>query len=434
MPQELIQINVRKLPIKMLLIVLLAGAGVWSYFVVRWYLGNTLAEYYNPAESNLDVARRAASMAPADPLTHWRIAQVSQKILPLDQQAQAIAEYEKAASLSPNDYRFWMSLGTAYEQAGEVAKAEENLKRAVTLAPSYAFPRWYLGNLLLRNGRYDEAFSELRLAAEADPELLPQQFSLIWAVFSDDFEALKKAVGESPETRARFALYLLEQKRTEDGLRLWNDMSLEKKKANRDSGESIITSLKNEFRFYDALKVWNEITNERYHTEVGRVFDGGFEEALSYGPDTLFGWQVKNAPQMQIGIDPARSHSGERSLRLTFQVRVNLEAINVSQLVPVQTQTEYDFECYVRTEKLDSGSTPQVQIIDATNGSVLASSEMAPGGTNDWNRISLSFKVPEKSEAVILKIVRVSCSTDETPVCPIFGSVWYDDFSFKRRN
>jgi hypothetical protein len=37
-------------------------------------------------------------------------------------------------------------------------------------------------------------------------------------------------------------------------------------------------------------------------------------------------------------------------------------------------------------------------------------------------------------EAVILRIVRVSCSTEETPICPIYGSVWYDDFTFKRRN
>ena len=39
----------------------------------------------------------------------------------------------------------------------------------------------------------------------------------------------------------------------------------------------------------------------------------------------VFGWQVKGAPQMQIGIDPNKSHSGARSLRLTFHVRTNLE-------------------------------------------------------------------------------------------------------------
>jgi len=60
---------------------------------------------------------------------------------------------------------------------------------------------------------------------------------------------------------------------------------------------------------------------------------------------------------------------------------------------------------------------------------------MAPGGTNDWSRINASFKTSDKTEAITLKIVRVKCGDEEqNPVCPIFGSVWYDDFSLKRRN
>src|SRR6185295_6536282 len=119
MPQEIIHISVRKLPVRILLILLLLAAGVWSYFVVRWYIGNTLAEYFDPAEGSANVANMAVSMAPDDPLTHWRIAEVSKKTLPLDQQGPAIAEYEKAVSLAPYDYRFWMSLGIAQEQGGD---------------------------------------------------------------------------------------------------------------------------------------------------------------------------------------------------------------------------------------------------------------------------------------------------------------------------
>src|SRR5204862_7663218 len=115
MAQEIVQVNVRNPLIKVLLIVLLLVAAVWSYFVVRWYLGNTVAEYFNPAESGFDAAGLGVSLAPNDPLTHWRAAQVLQKNLPLDQQGPAIAEYQRAVNLSPNDYRYWMSLGTACE-------------------------------------------------------------------------------------------------------------------------------------------------------------------------------------------------------------------------------------------------------------------------------------------------------------------------------
>lgn len=434
MPQEVVHINIRRLPVKILLILLLIVAAVWSYSVVRWYIGNTLAEYFNPAQGNLNTAHMAVSLAPDDPLTHWRIAQVAQKTLPLDQQFEAIAEYEKAVNLSPNDYRLWMSLGTAHEQSGDPVKAEQALRRAVALAPAYSYPRWYLGNLLLRNGRYDEAFAELRLASEADPELRPQQFSLIWAIYNSDPNALRNAVGQSSGARASFALYLLAQKRFDEGLRLWNDLSADEKKENKFTGESIVTTLISELRFHNALQVWNDISSDKYHAEVGRVFDGSFEEAVAYGPETVFGWQVKSAPFTHIGIDPGKSHSGERSLKLMFQVRSNIEGINVGQLVPVQPGTEYDFECYVATDKLETGSAPQIHIIDATNGAVLAASPMAPSGTNDWGRVSFTFKTGDKTEGVNLKVVRLSCGSEETPVCPIFGSVWYDDFTFKRRN
>jgi len=161
MAHEIAQVSVRNPLVKVVLILLLLVAGVWSYFVVRWYLGNTLAEYFNPAASDFDAAGLALSLAPNDPLTHWRAGQVLQQKLPLDQQGPAIAEYQKAIALSPNDYRYWMSLGTAYERAGEVSKGEEALKHGITLAPSYSFPHWYLGNLYLRAARYDEAFAEL---------------------------------------------------------------------------------------------------------------------------------------------------------------------------------------------------------------------------------------------------------------------------------
>ena len=433
MPQEVIHVNVRRLPVKILLMLLLLAAGVWSYYVIRWYLGNTLAEYFDPTEGTVDAAKWAASLAPNDPLTHWRIGQVAQKTLPLDQQAAAIAEYEKAVSLSPNDYRFWMTLGRAQEQAGNPAQAEMALKRAVALAPAYAYPRWYLGNLLLRNGRYDEAFAELRVASQADVELMPQLFNLVWEVYNGDPEALQNAVGQSAAARAHFALYLLGRNRVDEGLRLWNGLSTEEKKANKEIGEKMIASLNSGLRFHNALAVWNEVMGEKFRVQPDRIFDGSFEEPVAYAHDTIFGWQVRGAPQMQIGIDANKSHSGARSLRLVFQVRTNLEGTYISQLVPVQPNTEHEFEFYVATNKLETGSAPQVQMVDSMNGAVLGSI-MAPGGTNDWNRTSFTFKTGSKTEAVTLRIVRVSCGTEEVPVCPIFGSVWYDDFTLKRRN
>ena len=147
------------------------------------------------------------------------------------------------------------------------------------------------------------------------------------------------------------------------------------------------------------------------------------------GQGGVFSWQYQSVAQAQVGIDSQVARTGDKSFRITFQVRSHLDAINVSQLVPVRPNTQYDLEWYLKTDRLVSAATPIVAVVNASDDSSLASSEPAPNGNNDWQRVSLSFKTGTKSEAVRLKISPTSCA--DSSVCPIFGVVWYDDFDLK---
>lgn len=432
MPDQLMELKARA-PLKVMMVGIVVLAMFASWFVVRWYLGNTLAEYFSPESRRLETAQMAAAWAPKDPLPHWRLGNVIQTELPPDQISQVVAEYEKAVSLSPTDYRYWMALGEAQEQAGDFEKAEKSLREAVKLAPAYAYPRWILGNLLLRTDRYSEAFLELRTASEANPELQSQLFNFDWQINKDDFEALKSAIGNTPGMRAQFSSYLIKRSRFEEGLRLWNSLTEVEKRENRPSADLIIADLINAKHFHQAMDVWNDVApGTSYRAELGKIGDGGLEGNLAHGPGALFGWQVQSASQLQIGIDARVGHSGNHSLRLFFQVRSHIENIDVSQLVPIAPNTQYDFECYVQTERLESASTPIVAIVDAADeNKVLASSTAALSGSNSWQRIALLFKTAANTEAVKLKVYRPGCP--DQPVCPIFGTVWYDDFDLKSR-
>ena len=70
----------------------------------------------------------------------------------------------------------------------------------------------------------------------------------------------------------------------------------------------------------------------------------------------------------------------------------------------MKPNTEYDLEYYLKTERLESAETPVVVIVNATDESWLAGSPAAPSGSNNWQRISLSFKTGAKTEAVKVKM------------------------------
>jgi hypothetical protein len=72
--------------------------------------------------------------------------------------------------------------------------------------------------------------------------------------------------------------------------------------------------------------------------------------------------------------------------------------------------------------------------VDPTTSGVIVTSPYVAIGDSEWTRVALPLKTGDKTEALLIKIERPSCGTKEAPICPIFGSVWYDDFSFKRRN
>ena len=428
---ELVQINATKTVSRLLMLVVLVLAVIGSTYAMRAYIGSTMAEYLSPEQAGLVMPKRAVAWAPRDPHTHWRLAAIMERKLPADQLPLALAEFEKAASLSPNDYRFWMDFGVALEHSGNSERAEKALRRSVELAPSYAYPRWYLGNLLLRSERYEEAFTELRRASEADSTFQPQLFNAAWSVYSDDIQAMMAAVGSTSTARAGFAQYLIAFQRFDDGIRLWKSLSENERRANREAGKAIINSLVAAQRYEQASDVSNDLVPPAIHSGEGRIVDGSFESGVGYHEGAVFGWKVTSTQQAQIGIDPDQGYQSGNSLRVLFQVRSRLDTLDISQLVPTAPDSDYELEYAVKTQKLESADLPAVAIFDEVEGKLLATSDAAEGGTNDWKLVKVAFKTGPKTQAIRMRFQRTACAPDAS--CPIYGTVWYDNFNLQRR-
>jgi hypothetical protein len=79
---------------------------------------------------------------------------------------------------------------------------------------------------------------------------------------------------------------------------------------------------------------------------------------------------------------------------------------------------------------LNTANPPVIVVLDATDGTILTTSAPLPTGTNDWQKISIDFTT-KNGDGITVFIGRPPCSVGD--ICPMFGTVWYDDFIIQRR-
>ncbi|GAB6065934.1 tetratricopeptide repeat protein [Aquifex pyrophilus] len=82
--------------------------------------------------------------------------------------SEAIARFNRALKLNPNEPRIWNQLGLTYMAVGEYKKAEESFMKALTLDPSFTEAKMNLGILYAKVKNYNKAIKFLKEAAEDD--------------------------------------------------------------------------------------------------------------------------------------------------------------------------------------------------------------------------------------------------------------------------
>src|ERR1051325_7025664 len=100
MPEQLMQFKATA-PMKAIMTLMILLTLVSAWLAVRWYVGNTIAEYFHPEDHRLQTAQLAVTLAPNDPVPHWRLGNLAQTELPPAQIGLVVAEYEKAVGYCP---------------------------------------------------------------------------------------------------------------------------------------------------------------------------------------------------------------------------------------------------------------------------------------------------------------------------------------------
>jgi len=384
--------------------------------------GRLLAKYAGGSLAP-ETARRAVSMSPEDPETHNALGLV----LYNTKEAGALAEFERAAALRPRDYVLWLQLGRAREDAGDADGALEALREAIRLAPFYSAPRWQYGNALYRRGRFEEAFAEMRRAAESNPTLYPALADLAWGTYRGDADAVERVA--SPRDGAqRLALARLFARKGRPDLALAHFRAAGEIDA--DERRSFLKELLRARQFAAAYEVWAG-GREGARGGAGVFDEPGFEGRINTF-ELGFGWrQEREFEGVTLSVDTQSPNSGARSLLVEWGGHASPGVAVISQLVLVEPGARYRLSFHARTESVKTGGPPVVAVTDAgdEDARALAESKPLPQGTNAWQEYSVEFNATPKTEAVLVSLRRQNC--DANP-CPMFGRVWFDDFSLRK--
>ena len=426
--QDLTAIDSRSIKSRLLLAGVVILAIVVAWFAVSRQLGNMIANLTSPDNPDvISAANLAVSLAPGDPVAKWLLASAETNGAASDVDS-AVKSMEDAVRLSPFDYRWRIELGRAYEQAEKTELAEIEFQRSIELAPTYAFPRWHLGNFFLRQNRIDEAFVELRKAAENNRPYREQVFSLAWDYFDKDPVKVEQLAADTTDARAALALFFASRGRASDSLRIWNLLSDDDKAVNPQVAKDIAHGLYIQRIFPQALEFARQLGIDA-EARPEEITNAGFEHAIGSQAEARFDWQInRNDAKIDVTSDSTVRHSGARSLRVSFRNYVKPELYNIFQTVVVEPGKNYRLTFWVRSESLKSSGGPLLQIVNAVDDMPIILSKAFSTGTNDWLEYTIDFRAPENCNGITIRTVRLPCGGQ----CPIVGTLWYDDFELRR--
>jgi hypothetical protein len=283
--------------------------------------------------------------------------------------------------------------------------------------------------MFLQAGSLDEGFAELRRAVKSDPSYLPDTIQRAAEAFDGDPGAIVKAVGtESSQTRFALARYFIQH----DNIPAAMELFRAGKDMPADDVRALLTELLTAKRFADAYEVWlaKKGIDPSRSKETPSISEGGFENEIE--PDAIgFEWQLeRRLERIRANRDSHEFHSGGYSLRIDYDGNSNPSTKVISQLVLVETTTDYRLSFAAQTGDMVTGGLPLITITDATDGHLLAQSSGLPGGTSSWRNYEIDCKTTGNTQAVIIGIQRAACSSSP---CPAFGHVWFDDFTWRIR-
>src|SRR5260370_7247050 len=217
---------------------------------------------------------------------------------------------------------------------------------------------------------------------------------------------------------------------TGNALKVWDRLPPVHRSFPLQASFSLVSALMREKRISEASQVWDQAVVYAGQADLqdppGSILgDGGFESNVE---GDGFSWLISEGfRSVQVSIDTQERHSGNRSLRLVFDGKSNVNFAGVCHYVPVQPSKAYRFSAWVKTRALstDQGIRFQLHSLGTQDTSSAVTSDVH--GTASWTRVELSWSSGKDVHELHVCLVRFP---SEEPDNKVQGTAWVDTVPF----
>jgi hypothetical protein len=129
---------------------------------------------------------------------------------------------------------------------------------------------------------------------------------------------------------------------------------------------------------------------------------------------------------LQFSIDAQEKHSGNHSLRLTFDGKSIVTSTDICHYVPVQPSTSYYFSGWVKTRAIttDQGVRFQLRSLGTQDAPLAVTPEVH--GSEPWTHVEIPWSSGKDVQEVQVCLVRLLSDQLENK---IKGTTWVDDIA-----
>lgn len=408
------------------------GALVASAFFFAWGLTfYSIRTAWATHERELETGEgfeRATTLEPGNARNWYALGRFWQYSLDKQDSTRSIAAYSRALAIDPNSADTLLELGTAYELNGDFGAARLAYARAKVVYPASADVSWRYGNFLLRQGDLRPAYVEIRRAVLADANRAPEAFSRCYRANPDADLILNEVLPPSERGYAEVIRDIAET-HTDIALKVWKKLAALHPHLFPRDVYPLVDGLLREKEYAEAKRVWDEGMS---FTDAGAgrsdseaiLWDGGFESSLN---GYLFAWHFEALQGgVQTNFDSREKHSGNRSLRLGFDGKHNVNLENICTLAVIEPRETYLLSGWIRADKLTSDQGVGLRITGSD--SARAKTQIIQGST-PWTQVQVKWTAGSETH---LAEVCVNRDPSERTEGRIRGTAWIDDVALTK--